>query len=52
MICVKCKDEQVESNIINIGSYKVEVYNIDDNGWNLCKWCEFGLNERGNNVRI
>ena len=52
MKCVQCKDEDLKSNIINIGDYKVEVYNIDNNGWSLCSWCEFSLNERGNNVQI
>ena len=28
MKCVQCNDEDVKSNIINIGDYKVEVYNI------------------------
>ena len=49
---VQCKDEDLKSNIINIGDYKVEVYNIDNNGWNLCSWCEFSLNERDYNVGI
>tara|TARA_R100000808_G_scaffold282_1_gene1659 strand:+ start:198 stop:353 length:156 start_codon:yes stop_codon:yes gene_type:complete len=48
--CVQCKDEDVKSNIINIGDYKVEVYNLDDNGWSLCSWCEFSLNERSDDV--
>ena len=30
----------------------VKVYNLDDNGWNLCGHCEFGLNERDYNVGI
>ena len=47
--CVQCK-EDVKSNIINIGDCKVEVYNLDDNGWNLCSWCEFSLSERSDDV--
>ena len=48
--CVQCKDDyKVESNIIKMGIYWAEVYNTDPNGWNLCRWCEFSLNERSNN---
>ena len=50
MKCIQCNDEDVSSNIINIGDYKVEVYNLDDNGWNLCSWCEFSLDERSDDV--
>ena len=49
--CVQCK-EDLKSNIINIGDYKVEVYNLDANGWNLCSWCEFSLNERSDDVSV
>ena len=47
--CVLCKDEP-KYNIINIGLYKVKVYDLDhEYGWNLCKPCEFSLNERSYN---
>ena len=49
--CVQCKDEyKPKYNIIKMGIYWAEVYDLDPYGWNLCKPCEFSLNERSNNV--
>ena len=52
--CVQCKDEyKPDYNLVKIGKFWLEVYNLDNNnGWNLCKWCEFSLNERGCNIQI
>ena len=51
--CVQCKDEyKPDYNLVKIGKFWLEAYNIDDNGWNLCSWCKFSLNERDCNVQI
>jgi len=51
MKCVQCKDEyKPDYNLVKIGKFWLEVYNLDDNGWNLCSWCEFSLNERSDDV--
>ena len=51
MKCVQCKDDyKAKSNIIKMGKYWCEVYNND--GYDLCEWCLFGLNERDYNVGI
>ena len=46
MKCLKCKDDyKPKSNTIKMGKYWCEVYDLDNNGWNLCGWCEFSLNQ-------
>ena len=50
MKCVKCKDNYKEkANIVKIGKYFCEVYN-DNNGYDLCKWCLYSLNEVDSNI--
>ena len=49
--CVQCKDGyKPDYNLVKIGKFWAEVYNLNDNGWNLCSWCEFSLNERSDDV--
>ena len=51
--CVQCKDSyKADYNLVKIGKFWAEIYNLNDNGWHLCKWCEFSLNERDYNVGI
>ena len=51
--CVQCTDDyEPKSNIINIGSYKVEVYNLDNKtNYNLCEWCLYDLSGNYNEAR-
>ena len=46
MKCAQCSDDyKPKSNIIKMGKYWCEVYDLDKNGWNFCKWCEYSLNQ-------
>ena len=51
MKCVQCKDDyKVKSNLVKIGRFWAEVYNLDDEfGYNMCKWCYNTLDERDYN---
>ena len=52
VICLSCKEDyKLKSNTIKMGKFWCEVYN-NNNGYDLCKWCLFGLSERSNNVSM